>query len=211
MLTLKLIAEKTISSANVTTQILRMDMSKAFDTVRQNSLLEDLKRVPESDELHMVKVLLTEVKLAVKIDNSIGPHFNTNVGTAQFDSWNPILFSLYLARTLQPETPSSILPREMRDHTYAKDPQTPTPFTLLPRELEDYTYSKTQNIGMIIVLQYADDISWVAEDSPHLIDHIKVSVPDQLRKRNLILNEQKLRNTRLHTRGGDSGGKAVNT
>ena len=56
-----------------------MDMSKAFDTVDRKTLLEDLKRIVNPDELHTIKILLDEGKLAVRVGKTTGELFQTNV------------------------------------------------------------------------------------------------------------------------------------
>ena len=60
-----------------------MNMSKAFHTVDRKTLLEDLKRIVNPDELHLIKILLDEVKLAVRVGKTTGELFQTNVGVPQ--------------------------------------------------------------------------------------------------------------------------------
>ena len=42
-----------------------MDMSKAFDTVAQNTIIQDLKSVLQQDELNLITILVKDVQLAV--------------------------------------------------------------------------------------------------------------------------------------------------
>ena len=46
-----------------------MDMSKAFDKVNRETLLNDMKNIVEKDELHLIKLLLKNVELRVKCGN----------------------------------------------------------------------------------------------------------------------------------------------
>ena len=50
----KLIIERTISSTDETVYLLLLDMSKAFDSIQRNTLIEDLKNVLNQDELHLI-------------------------------------------------------------------------------------------------------------------------------------------------------------
>ena len=43
-----------------------MDMSKAFDTVKRNNLIELLETILHPDETQMMKILLQNVKLSVR-------------------------------------------------------------------------------------------------------------------------------------------------
>ncbi len=65
--TCKILAEKAITSENYETEILLLDMSKAFDTVQRDSLIQQLKSILEEDELHIITILLKDVKLKVRI------------------------------------------------------------------------------------------------------------------------------------------------
>ena len=64
----KLIIERTISSADETVYLLLLDMSKAFDSIQRNTLIEDLKNVLNQDELHLIRIL-HDVKIAAKWGN----------------------------------------------------------------------------------------------------------------------------------------------
>ena len=80
--TTKILAEKAITSQNYTIYLLMLDMSKAFDTVDQTMLLEDLRPIIEKDELFMIKCLLG-VELSVRCGKSESEFFNTDIGVPQ--------------------------------------------------------------------------------------------------------------------------------
>ena len=79
-------------------------MSKAFDTVDRGKLFKILKEILNDDELHLMKVLIQDVKLQVRIGNQSGDTFNTNIGVPQGDCLSPVLFTLYLANALKLNT-----------------------------------------------------------------------------------------------------------
>ncbi len=58
----KVMAEKAVTSSSYETTILLLDMSKAFDTFDRGVLYEDLRKILDEDELHMITVLLKEVR-----------------------------------------------------------------------------------------------------------------------------------------------------
>ena len=163
----KSMAEKAISSNNYNTHILMMDMSKAFDTVKRDILLSDLKMIVDDDELHILKLLIDDVRLVVKCGNSLGVEFSTNVGVPQGDCLSPILFILYLSKAL------------LQDSLYKQPVESP----------QKFSYIKPTK--KILEAQYSDDISWITNGDKKLLDEIKEKVPKQLEKRNLLINPDK--------------------
>ena len=105
-----------------------LDMSKAFDTVQRNSLIQQLKSILDEDELHIIKILLKDVKLTVRMGNYKGEEIVTNIGTPQGDCLSPTLFILYLACAMEPQ-------RDTSDHSYSR-PNT----EILPGKLMDLQY-----------------------------------------------------------------------
>ena len=59
-------------------------MSKAFDSIQRNTLIEDLKNVLNQDELHLIRILL-DVKIAAKYGNYKRRFFRTDKGAPQGD------------------------------------------------------------------------------------------------------------------------------
>ena len=65
--------------------------------------MELLETILDPDETHMMKILLKDVKLSVRIGKVFGEKITTNIGVLQEDCLNPILFTLYLADAFKTE------------------------------------------------------------------------------------------------------------
>ena len=115
--TFKIVAEKALMSKDYKLILLLRDMSKAFNTVRRNELFKILKEVLDKDVLHMMKILLKDVKLNVRIGNTL-EDISTNIGVPQGDCLNPIPFLVYLAEALRP-TRHIAIPSYIEDHRYS--------------------------------------------------------------------------------------------
>ena len=176
LLTIKLMAEKAAHTPNYKTNLLLMDMSKAFDRVRRGLIMEDLKTILQDDELHLIKILMENVRLAVRVGKVTGEHFKTNIGVPQGDCLSPILFTLYLAKALSTEK---------------DDDMTTENHTELAPHLRDHCYSQLERTGTFIPLQYADDICWLGMNCDHSITSVKKEIPRKLAERNLLINEDK--------------------
>ena len=57
----KLLAEKALTNTNYQMNFLKLDTSKAFDTIQRGYLFNDLKEILEEDELHLIHLLLGNV------------------------------------------------------------------------------------------------------------------------------------------------------
>ena len=120
--TVKTIVEKAIISTDLEANILMLDMSKAFDTIQRGTLIEDLSKILNSDEIHLVTILLREVKLIVQLNNTQGEPFTTNMGSPQGDCASALFFIYYLAESIKDENEGNkiIPPTQLLDHDYAK-------------------------------------------------------------------------------------------
>ena len=181
--TIKTLAEKAITSSHYNLYILLLDMSKAFDTIKRDVLIEDLKEILAPDELHMFYLLLKDVKINIKVNNEIGEEIITNIGAPQGDCASAILFTFYLAKSLQAKKHAA-----ENEHNYAiAKEETPTQ----PKHLQDHTYSGTHpKKNLIINQQYADDIGWITTNNG-VTETIKKTVPPKLKSRNLTINVDK--------------------
>ena len=73
----KLIIERAISSTDEIVYLLLLDMSKAFDSIQKNTLIDDLKNVLNQDDLHLIRILI-DMKIAAKCGNYKSRFFSTN-------------------------------------------------------------------------------------------------------------------------------------
>ena len=138
-------------------------MSRAFDTIDQGILLKNLIEILESDELHLVSLLLKDVRLHVKYNGVTGNIFTPDIGSLQGDCASPIWFIFYLQKAIMAvkvnfETSRNILLDTKHDHTYVNKDS-------FKSDIEkDHSYSKSitskGNCGFLIEQQYADDASW---------------------------------------------------
>ena len=140
--TFKILAEKAIIEDNAEIHLRLLDMSKAFDNVSRGNLIQDLKQILQEDELHMVKILITQVNLQVRNNNTIGRKFKTSKGIPQGDCLSPILFIFYLAKTLKENKEQDSVPE---DHSYNKSFNCKRK---TPSHLKDHDYSIYQEQGI---------------------------------------------------------------
>ncbi len=166
--TCKILAEQAITSSNHEIFILLLDMSKAFDTVNRHSLINDLENILSADEIHLISILLQDLKIQVRCQDKYSNSFSTNVGVPQGDCLSPILFILYLANALKTVQIPNI-PQHITEHAYSTPPTT-TDFLIEPK--------------------YADDITYIS-NNPNYISEIQQIIPQKLLEKNLLINEDK--------------------
>jgi exonuclease III len=126
-----------------------IDMSKAFDTVDRPLLVEMLEKVVEDEgTLAIIKVLLANTSLRVKLGKLIGERFETNIGVPQGDCLSPKLFTLYLDAALKQLLDDT---NYQKDHDYTAQ-----------QDHNDHNYvAKKPNPHLPPYLGYADDIDFV--------------------------------------------------
>lgn len=181
VLAVKLLAEKAIISQNYEIYLLLLDMSKAFDTVNRKILFEKLELVLDPDELHLLDVLVNDVKIRVRVEDKLSQEIITNTGIAQGDCLSAVLFIYYLAAALTPEAPPLL-----EDHNYAL----PSEAEIRPDHLKDHKYYVLKQDHIEIAPKYADDITWITT-ARQKIEQVKETVPSKLKAYNLQINETK--------------------
>ena len=82
VLCVKFLIEKAITSENYDLIIMMIDVSKAFDTANQNTLLEKLETILDESEMRMVYLLIRNVKLKVRVGRTLEEEILTNFGVA---------------------------------------------------------------------------------------------------------------------------------
>ncbi|GFO19390.1 very-long-chain enoyl-coa reductase [Plakobranchus ocellatus] len=96
------ITAKVLNATEVKVNITGINMSAAFDTINRTKLLEILRDIIDEDELRIIRFLLSETTIDVKINGANDPMpFTTNIGTLQVDSLSPVLFIVYLEHALR--------------------------------------------------------------------------------------------------------------
>ena len=74
-------------------------MSKGFDSIQRNTLIEDLKNVLNQDEMHLIRILL-DVKIAAKCGYYKSRFFSMNTGAPLGDCASASKFTFYLVKSL---------------------------------------------------------------------------------------------------------------
>jgi len=81
--------------------ILGIDMSRAFDTICRDKLIDVLSSFLPEDEVRLIRLLIADTKLAVRVGSDLSDYFTTTIGTPQGDSISPVLFIVYLEAALR--------------------------------------------------------------------------------------------------------------
>ena len=141
-----------------------IDMSSAFDTIKRSTILDLLADAGCSeDDIRLVRYLLSNTKLRIKINQTISGDFEVSIGAFQGDSLSGNLFTLYLAGALY----------YLRAVVSSLRPNPPIAASLLPLEWE-----------------YADDVDFTDEDKETL-EQILPICKEILAEWNLFVNESK--------------------
>ena len=85
----------------VTVEFLGIDLSRAFDTIRRDKLLDTLQTFVDESELRMIRFLLADTSLQPRLSTGDCLAFATTIGTPQGDSLSPVLFTVYLEAALR--------------------------------------------------------------------------------------------------------------
>ena len=97
-----------------------IDMSAAFDTIKRRRLLEIVSSFLEEDEVRMIRYLLSNTTLKVKINGAEAEAFKSNIGSPQGDGLSGKLYTIYFEASLrelrpildQAQTLSPTIPEE---------------------------------------------------------------------------------------------------
>ena len=161
--------------------------------MNRNFLLQDPRNIFEPDEIHILKVLICNVKLCVRNGDTVGEEFLTDISVPQGDCLSPILFTLYLAQALKTPNQQNT-ENKCYDHSYAKNNnETSDVFVKdsnIPEHMCDHNYVECKESGLTIDQQFADDVGW-ATTSKNKTKQIEIEAEQKLNKRNLKLNKTK--------------------
>ena len=98
----------------VTIEFICIDLSRAFDTIRRDKLLEVLQSFLHEPELRMIRSLLAATSLEPRLSTGDCHAFASTIGTPQGDSLSPVLFTVYLEAALR-DLRSRLPPRPPAD------------------------------------------------------------------------------------------------
>ena len=85
----------------VTIEFICIDLSRAFETIRRDKLLEVLQSFLDAPELRMIRFLLATTSLEPRLSTGECHAFASTIGTPQGDSMSPVLFTVYLEAALR--------------------------------------------------------------------------------------------------------------
>ena len=125
-----------------------------------------LEEILEPDELHLVDMLINEVKIYIRVGATLSEKpIVTNTGICQGNCLCAVLFIYYLACSL------TTAPK-LHDHSYSKQPED----EVIPAALTDHQYTKLQPDSFYIAPKYVDDVTWITT-SKELVEKIKKEIP----------------------------------
>ena len=85
----------------VSIELLGIDLSRAFDTIRRDKLLDILQTFLGESEMRIIRLLLADTSLEPRLSTGECHAFATSIGTPQGDSLSPVLFTVYLEAALR--------------------------------------------------------------------------------------------------------------
>ena len=73
-------------------------MTSAFDTFKRAKLTEILESFLREDEIHLIRIFLSNTTLDIKSSSIVSNPFETNIGSPQSDGLRGCLFLIYLKK-----------------------------------------------------------------------------------------------------------------
>ena len=77
-------------------ETLGIDLSRAFDTNRREKHLSVFNSFLDTDDVQIIRLLLSDTNINVRVDEALSALFNTTVDTPQGDSLSPVLVIVYI-------------------------------------------------------------------------------------------------------------------
>ena len=151
-----------------------LDMSSAFDTIKRSTILSLLVDAGCSeDDIRLVRFLLSNIKIRVKVESEVSIEFESSVGGPQGDSLSGKFFTLYLAAALY----------HLRAIT-----NRPTP--------------PIADTGMPMESEYSDDVDFMDTSEENLVNLLPVA-KSVFSEWNLQINESKTEFVHFRIAGSD--------
>jgi hypothetical protein len=85
----------------ITIYITGIEMSSAFDTINRKKLLEIAERIMDEDGQRMLRVLLSNTTVEIRIKGAETEPFTSNIGSPQGDSYSGPQFTMYFEDSLR--------------------------------------------------------------------------------------------------------------
>ena len=154
-----------------------IDMSSAFDTIYRDKVLEIAEEVMEEDEVRILRILLSETTLEVKVNGAESKPFKSNIGSPQGDSASGPLFNMYFEKQL----------KEIRKE-----------INNIPIKIDQINekWIERRNSSLPTEMIYADDCDLLTEEED-IRAVVNEKVTEILGKGNLLVNEEKTEHTTL--------------
>ena len=90
-----------IQEQEIEVHVVGIDMSSAFDTIHRHKILEIAQDIMEEDELRILRALLSETSLKVRVKGAQATPFPSNISSPQDDSVSGPLFTIYFEHYLK--------------------------------------------------------------------------------------------------------------
>ena len=140
-----------------------IDMSSAFDTIKREKLIQIYSSFLNADELRMMRLLLANTTLEVRVEDTITEPFESNIGSPQGDGLSGTSFNVYFEYSL----------RKVRE--------------MLNQNSRD---EQREEITLPTEAIYADDADFISRDENQQV-LIKTRIKDILLEDNLKVNDTK--------------------
>ena len=128
----------------ISIELLGIDLSRAFDTIRRDKLLDKLQTFLGKSEMRIIRLLLADTSLEPRLSTGECHAFATSIGMPQGDSLSPVLFTVYLEAAL----------RDLRSHLPTR-PQTDANLPLDVEYADDTDFISSSRL-------FLDDIERIA-------------------------------------------------
>ena len=80
---MKWIVAKIMSFQDISVDLVAIDMSSAFDTIRRPNLINKLGEIASKDVKRMTMKMLSNTELSVRVGDEIGEPFDTNLRSSK--------------------------------------------------------------------------------------------------------------------------------
>ena len=154
-----------------------IDMTSAFDTIIRENIQEIFRSFLNEDEMRMVRVLLSNTTLEIKMNGVENFPFNTNIGSPQGDWSSGLFFNVYFENSL----------RKLRDIIMSDIPNNIYENVIIYNGI-----IPPSNLPEEII--YADDCDFVTQSELRKIKLNEI-VSNILKEDNLIVNNEKTEHT----------------